>query len=51
MTVRSACSREGMVVFVGKYCRREYLYMVNLLEVYEEKVLVHFAFKYRFIRT
>jgi len=30
MTVRSACSREGMVVRVVTYCHREDWYMVRL---------------------
>jgi len=50
MTVRSACSREGMVVFVVTYCRREDWYMVRLGQGNEEKALVLFAFKSRLIR-
>ena len=30
MTVRSACSREGMVVFVVTYCSREVWYIAGL---------------------
>jgi len=49
--LRSACSREGMVVFVVMYCRREDWYMVRLGYGNEEKDLVLFAFKMRLIRT
>ena len=37
MTVRSVCSREGMVVFVVKYCRWEDWYITSLGQGNDEK--------------
>jgi len=43
MTVRSACSREGMVVFVVMYCRREDWYIASLGQGNEEKDSVFYC--------